>query len=82
MGPKGQAISAAVALSYPPRRAAPEPFSDMLFAMESGRRISLETGSEISIGQIETLRNVRLVEEAVFVQGVGGICLFELEGDL
>ena len=54
----------------------------MLFAWHQGLKIALDTCSEVSIGQIEFLKNVRLAKEAVFVQGVGGTCLFDMEGEL
>ncbi len=53
----------------------------MLFAWHQGLKIALDTCSEVSIGQIEFLQNVRLAKEAVLVEGVGGMCLFDMEGD-
>jgi hypothetical protein len=55
---------------------------ELLFAVDLGRRISLDTASEVSIGQIDILKNVRLAENPVFVEGIGGTQHFCLEGDL
>jgi hypothetical protein len=50
--------------------------------VDSGRFIALDTASEVSIGRMDILRNVRLVKNRVLVEGIGGMQNFELEGDL
>jgi hypothetical protein len=54
----------------------------MLFAHEGEMKIALDTGSEISIGQKEFLKNVRLVDEEVLVESLGGIRQLYLEGEI
>ncbi len=44
-------------------------------------RIALDTCSEISIGRKKNLKNIRLVENPFFVQGIGGMLPLEVEGD-
>jgi hypothetical protein len=41
----------------------------------------LDTASDISIGRIEFLENIRLARKTTTVQGVGGEGVFEVEGD-
>ncbi len=60
----------------PPIETTPTLSSYLLFATDSGRRIALDTCSDISIGHKKILKNLRLVKQAVFVEGVGGTCLF------
>jgi hypothetical protein len=54
----------------------------VLSSVNAGLRIALDTGSEISIGGIDLLENVRLVRKPVFVEGIGDICIFDKIGDL
>ena len=53
----------------------------LLFAQDAGRRIALDTCSDISIGRFDVLKNVRFVQNTILVEGVGGKCLFDLEGE-
>jgi hypothetical protein len=55
---------------------------NVLYSVDSGLCVALDTGSEISIGQIDFLQNVRLVRKPVFVEGIGGTCVFYKVGDL
>jgi hypothetical protein len=59
-------------------RAVARPPSQVLYSVDSDLVIALDTGSEISIGQIGFLKYIRLVRKPVFVEGilVGGICVF------
>ena len=59
-----------------------EPPSLMLFAYEREMKIALDTGSEVSIGQKDFLKNIRLVNEEVFVESLGGIRQIFLEGEI
>ncbi len=61
---------------------APEFVSAQLFAQDSGRVIALDTCSDVSIGRVDILKNVRLVQAAVLAEGCGGRHLFEMEGEL
>ena len=54
----------------------------MLIASLHGKRIVLDTASEVSIGRKSFLRNVRLAATSAFVEGLGGKTCFDLEGDL
>ena len=65
-----------------PIRTALEFSSSLLFARDSDHLIALDTCSDVSIGQIEFLKNVRLVEKGILVEGCGGRMLFEMEGEL
>jgi hypothetical protein len=56
--------------------------TDLLISSLHGKRIVLDTASEVSIGRISFLKNVLLVETSAFVEGVGGKTFFDLEGDL
>jgi hypothetical protein len=58
------------------------PASQVLSSVDSGLVISLDTGSEIPIGRIDLLENIRLVRKPVFVEGIGGMCIFDKIGDL
>ena len=53
------------------------PTSQVLHSVDSGLTIALDTGSEVSIGQIGLLENVRLVREPVCVEGIGGMRVFD-----
>ena len=59
-----------------------EPPSLMLFAYEGEMKIALDTGSEISIGRKDLLKNIRLVNEEVFVESLGGMRQIFLEGEI
>jgi hypothetical protein len=54
---------------------------DLLFVTDAGRIIALDTCSEVSIGRIESLKNVRLAQKPVCIEGIGGMRVLELEGD-
>jgi hypothetical protein len=54
---------------------------DLLFVTDAGRIIALDTCSEVSIGLIDSLKNVRLTQKPVCVEGIGGMRVLELEGD-
>ncbi len=56
--------------------------TDMLIASLHGKKIVLDTASEVSIGRIQFLKNVRLAKTSAFVERVGGKIFFDLEGDL
>jgi hypothetical protein len=56
--------------------------TDMLIASLHGKRIVLDTASEVSIGRKSFLKNVRLATTSAFVEGLGGKVCFDLEGDL
>jgi hypothetical protein len=53
--------------------------SNLLFASLHDKIIVLDTASDISIGRMSFLRNVRLAETSAFVEGVGGKTFFDLE---
>jgi hypothetical protein len=65
-----------------PARTAPEFVSSLLFARDSNLVLALDTCSDVSIGRIEFLQNVRLVKKTILVEGCGGRLLFEMEGEL
>jgi hypothetical protein len=46
--------------------------TDMLISSLHGKRIVLDTGSEVSIGRLDFLQNIRLARTTTFVEGVGG----------
>jgi hypothetical protein len=52
----------------------------MLISSLRGKRIVLDTGSEVSIGRLDFLQNIRLAQTTTFVEGVGGKNSFDLEG--
>jgi hypothetical protein len=54
---------------------------DLLFVTDAGRIIALDTCSEVSIGRIDSLKNVRLAQKPVCVEGIGGMRVLELEGE-
>ncbi len=54
---------------------------DLLLVSDAGRTIALDTCSEVSIGSFEVLQGVRLAENQVFIQGIGGTQFLEFEGD-
>jgi hypothetical protein len=54
----------------------------MLIVTDAGKGIALDTCSEISIGSIQVLKNIRLTQKAVCVEGIGGTKIMELEGDI
>jgi hypothetical protein len=58
------------------------PSPTVLSTVDAGLGIALDTCSEISIGRIGFLKNVRLVRKPVFVEGLGGIRVFDTVGDL
>jgi hypothetical protein len=55
---------------------------ELLFAVDLDHLISLDTASEVSIGVIDILNNVRLAKNPVFVEGIGGTQHFCFEGEL
>jgi hypothetical protein len=63
-------------------RTAPRFVSSLLLARDAHLVLALDTCSDVSIGQIEFLENVRLVEKGILVEGCGGRILFEMEGEL
>jgi hypothetical protein len=58
------------------------PSPKLLFAVDSDHLLALDTASEVSIGRIDILQNVRLVQNPVLVEGIGGMHSFEWEGEL
>jgi hypothetical protein len=56
--------------------------SSLLFARDSNLVLALDTCSDVSIGRIEFLKDVRLVKKTILVEGCGGRLLFEMEGEL
>ncbi len=54
---------------------------DLLFVTDAGRIIALDTCSEVSIGLIDSLKNIRLAQKPVCVEGIGGMRVLELEGE-
>jgi hypothetical protein len=46
---------------------------DLLFVTDAGRIIALDTCSDVSIGRIDSLKNVRLAQKTVCVEGIGGM---------
>ncbi len=57
------------------------PSPTVLYSVDFGLVIALDTCGEIYIGQTSLLNNVRLVQKPVFVEGIGGICAFGIVGD-
>jgi hypothetical protein len=81
-GPKPKQLRTQWLCAPGPDRVSVRPSSQVLYSVDSGMVIALDTGSEISIGQIGHLKNIRLVRKPVFVEGIGGICVFDKIGDL
>jgi hypothetical protein len=68
-------------LHHTPDPQEPQVQTNLLVVRDGGLRIALDTCSEISIGRKKKLKNLRLVENPIFVQGIGGMLPLEVEGD-
>jgi hypothetical protein len=60
----------------------PQPHTKLLIVLDAGRKIALDTCSEVSIGSFQFLKNIRLAKKAILIEGVGGMVLLREEGDV
>ncbi len=50
--------------------------------IDNGLFVALDTCSEVSIGLIHVLKDVRLARKPVCVEGIGGTIILEMEGSI
>jgi hypothetical protein len=55
---------------------------NQLLVIDSNRRIALDSGSEVSVGQSKHLIDLRITINKILVNSIGGIIFLEMEGDV
>ncbi len=55
---------------------------NLLVVTDSNHQIALDTCSEVSLGQSNVLSDLRLAQKRTFIEGIGGIKILEMEGDI